>query len=85
MNIGKYCKQKGMTKEEYIIFKNNIKIVAETIKNNLMKRDRFGLYYPTKDLFNWNSNKDMKDLIINELKKMNVEFINNNEEYRIID
>lgn len=83
MNIAKYCKEKGMTKGEFINFKNNIKTTAEAIRNTLHYNG--GVYYETNTLFHWNTNKDMKHFIIQELKQLGIEFFDNNEYYRVTD
>lgn len=82
MNICKYCKNKGMTKEEYFNFINNIKATVETIRSQLKYNG--GMYYPTSDILkNW-INSDMKYFIINELKNLDIEFIKDNEYYRVV-
>lgn len=83
MNICKYCKEKGMTKEEYFNFKNNIIAVAEAIRSQLSYKG--GMYYKTSDILKMYSNNDMKYFIIDELKNMNIEFIKDNEYYRVVD
>ena len=83
MTIVKYCKQKGLSKEEYKNFKNNIEETAKTIRSTLHYNG--GMYYNVSDLFNWNADADIKCLIINELKKMNIEFFDNDKLYRVID
>ena len=83
MTIAKYCKQKGLSKEEYKNFKNNIEETAKAIRSTLHYNG--GMYYNVSDLFNWNGDADIKSLIINELKKMNIEFFDNDTLYRVID
>ena len=83
MTIAKYCKQKGFTKEEYKNFKNNIEETAKTIRSSLHYNG--GMYYNVSDLFNWNADADIKCLLINELKKMNIEFFDNDTLYRVVD
>ena len=88
MNICKYCKEKGLKKEEYNLFKNNVKAIAEAIRKNL--KDTQGLFFETKNILpdaTEETNKDWKYLrgfIIQELKKMNVEFRENSKYYRVI-
>ena len=72
MTIAKYCKEKNFSKEEYKKFKNNIEEIAKTIRSNLKYNG--GMYYNTDDLFNENIDNDIKCMIINVLKKMNIEF-----------
>lgn len=81
MNICKYCKEKGFSKEEYNNFKNNIIEVAKAIRSQLSYKN--GVYYPTSDILkNW-SNTDTKYFIIDALKELDIEFIDNNNFYRI--
>ena len=82
MTIAKYCKEKGFNKCEYNNFKNNIKETAKTIRNNLKYRG--GMYYNTSDILHY-INSDIKYFIIQELKKLGVEFRNNDEEYRVVE
>ena len=83
MTIAKYCKQKGFTKEEYKNFKSNIEETAKTIKSTLHYNG--GMYYNVSNLFNWNGDPSVQCLIINELKKMNVEFFDNDKYYRVVE
>ena len=83
MTIAKYCKEKNFSKEEYKKFKNNIEEIAKIIRSNL-KYNR-GMYYNVDDLFNENIDNDIKCMIINELKKMNIEFFNDDTLYRVVD
>ncbi|APR02452.1 hypothetical protein RSJ2_4164 (plasmid) [Clostridium botulinum] len=83
MNMCKYCKDKNFTKEEYINFKNNIKATTKAIKSKLEYKG--GMYYNTNTLFKNGSNNDIKVFIIDELKKLNVEFIKDNKYYRVVD
>ena len=83
MTIAKYCKQKGLSKDEYKNFKNNIEETAKSIRSTLHYNG--GMYYNVSDLFNWNADADIKYLIINELKKMNIEFFDNDTLYRVVD
>ena len=83
MTIAKYCKQKGFTKEEYKNFKNNIEETAKVLRSSLHYNG--GMYYNVSDLFNWNADADIKCLLINELKKMNIEFFDNDTLYRVVD
>ena len=88
MNICKYCKEKGLKKEEYNLFKNNVKAIAEAIRKNL--KDTQGLFFETKNILpeaTKETNKDweyLRGFIIQELKKMNVEFRENSKYYRVI-
>jgi len=80
LNIVKYCKDKGMNKEEYINFKNNIASTAKAILSK--QKYTHGMYYPISDIISFLSDADMKLFIIAELKKLGFEFIENNTLYR---
>ena len=81
MNIAKYCKSKNMTKDEYKTFKSNITSTAQAIRSSLNYAG--GMYFNVSELFNWNSDNDIKCMIINELKKLDVEFFDNDKLYRV--
>ena len=89
MNICKYCKEKGLKKEEYKIFKNNVEAIAEAIRENL--KDTQGLFFETKNILpeaTEETNKDweyLRGFIIQELKKLGVEFRENGKYYRVIE
>lgn len=81
VNIAKYCKDNNMTKDEYNNFKNNIVSTAEDIKNQLSYKG--GMYFNVSDLFKYNINPDMKCFIIQELKKLDIEFFKDDSLYRV--
>lgn len=81
MNMCKYCKDKKMSKEEYNNFKNNISVTAAAIRENLFYSG--GMYYPVSDLFTYCIDSDIKDFVIDELKKLDIEFFDNNKFYRV--
>ena len=81
LNMAKYCKDKGMDIKEYKQFQNNIVATAKAIRSQLQYNG--GMYYNVSDLFNWNCDLDIKCFIIQELKKLDIEFYNNNELYRV--
>ena len=89
MNICKYCKEKGLKKEEYKIFKNNVKAIAEAIRENL--KNTKGLFFETRNILpevSEETNKDweyLRSFIIQELKKLGVEFRENSKYYRVIE
>ena len=80
MDMGLYCKQKGFSKEEYKTFKENIKSIAAAIVMQL--KDTKGLYYPTSNIIHYQTDKNIKHFIIEELKELQVEFKDNNKYYR---
>lgn len=81
MNMAKYCKNKGMTLEQYETFKSNIEATAQAIKANTSYTH--GMYYPVNDIISFMSDADIKGFIIQELKKLGFEFIENYTLYRI--
>ena len=89
MNICKFCKEKGLKKEEYKIFKNNVKAIAEAIRENL--KNTKGLFFETRNILpevSEETNKDweyLRSFIIQELKKLGVEFRENSKYYRVIE
>lgn len=83
MDICKYCKLKGMSVQEYKNFKSNIHETAKAIRSTLSYRG--GMYYPTSTMFNWNTNTDIKGFIINDLKTLGIEFIQDYTEYRVTE
>ena len=88
MNICKYCKEKGLKKEEYKMFKNNVEAIAKAIRKNL--KDTQGLFFETRNILpdaTEETNKDweyLRGFIIQELKKIGVEFRENSKYYRIV-
>ena len=89
MNICKYCKEKGLKKEEYKMFNNNVEAIAVAIRKNL--KDTQGLFFETKNILPEVSEETSKDweylrgFIIQELKKRDVEFRENSKYYRIVE
>ena len=89
MNICKYCKEKGLKKEEYKMFKNNVEAIAKAIRKNL--KNTQGLFFETKNILPDATEETSKDweylrgFIIQELKKRDVEFRENSKYYRIVE
>lgn len=83
MSIAKYCKEKGMNKDEYKQFTYNIKATAEAMRSTLKYNG--GMYYKVSELFKYNANDDMKHFLIQELKTLGIEFFNDNTEYRVTE
>ena len=81
MNIGKYCKLKGMNKEEYQNFKSNMTATAEAIRSTLNYRG--GMYYSTNEFLKWDGDKEINCIIINILKTLGIEFCENDTMYRV--
>lgn len=85
-NMCKYCKDKGMSLKEYKEFKKAIETMSISIKNQLSYNG--GMYYNINTLpplYNRLEDQEIKNFIIQELKKLNIEFIENNTMYRIVD
>lgn len=80
MNMSKYCKNKGMNKEEYINFKNNIKTLALAIAANTQTTK--GVYKNINNIIKYNTDKNIKYFLIQELKKLGFEFIEDYTLYR---
>lgn len=86
MTLCKYCKDQGFTLQQYENMKENIKQIAEEIRATLKYNG--GMYYDTKDLFkgcDFVLDADIKQFIIQELKKLNIEFFDNNKLYRVAE
>lgn len=84
MNLAKYAKSKNMTLEEYEILSQNIKNTAEAIKQNYcsMYKTDTGMYYDIRILFNTSNLNDIQKFILQELKQIGFEFIENNTLFR---
>jgi hypothetical protein len=83
MSIAKYCKEKGFSRDEFYNFKSNIEALALAIRSQLTYKG--GMYYPTTELFKYNTIEDYKPLIINQLKELGIEFRDYDREYRVTD
>ena len=84
MSLAKYAKNKGMTLDQYEVLENNIKNTAIAIKQNYctMYKTDTGMYYNIKILFNTSNLNDIQKFILQELKKLGFEFIENNTLFR---
>ena len=80
MNMAKYCKSKGMSLQQYKQFKQNIKNTANAIRSTIT--DTKGMYYPINDLLTYSPQSEVQPFIIQELKKLGFEFIENNSLWR---
>ena len=83
MNMCKYCHDNKMTITEYENFATNINKLAIEIKSKLYYQN--GIYFPVDEIIPYNTNSTIKDFIIQELKKLGLEFYDNNELYRVTD
>ena len=84
MTIAEYAKSKNMTYEEYQILQANIKTLAEATLQNIkqLHKTDTGVYYPIDEIIHFNADNNTKNFIIQELKKLGVEFYDNNSLYR---
>jgi len=84
MTITQFAKSKNMTYEEYQILQANIKTLAEATLNNIksLHKTDTGIYYPIGEIIHFNADNNTKNFIIQELKKLGVEFYDNNSLYR---
>ena len=84
MNIASYCKGIGFSLIQYETFEANIKETASAILQNIktLHKPDTGIYYSINELFNIESDATIKGFIIQELKKLGVEFYDNNTLYR---
>ena len=84
MNLAKYAKSKNMTLGEYETLKSNIENTAIAIKQNYctMYKTDTGMYYDIKILFNTSILNDIQKFILQELKQIGFEFIEDNTLFR---
>lgn len=77
MLLSKYCKDKNFTKEQYKTLQQTIKQKAAEIYNSTSYTS--GMYYPISNII---PEFDIKPFIIQELKKLGMEFIEDYTLYR---
>lgn len=79
-----YVLDNGMNEEDYDNLKANIKSIAlATVENiKVMHPKQTGMYYPISEIINHMADKNIKYFIIQELKKLHVEFIEDYTLYR---
>jgi hypothetical protein len=84
MTLCDYCYKKGMTLQEYKTFKQNIINTASAIIQNIktMYKTGNGLYHPINEILVYNTDADIRQFIIMELKNQGVEFYDNNSLWR---
>ena len=85
MNMATFCKKSGMNYEQFQTFESNIKKAAEAtilcIKQNY-KTDN-GVYHDINEIFPYNGTEtETYHYILQEMKKLGVEFIENNKYWR---
>lgn len=84
MNIARYCSQElGMNLEEFKAYEQSVKDEAQAIydKAKVIRPQGTGMYFPTSELIELKGQRDY--YIINELKALGMEFIENLELYRV--
>lgn len=83
MRMAQYCKELGMNLEGFKAYEKAVKTEAQEIFNKAktIRPQDTGMYFPTSELIKINEQRDY--YIINELKTLGVEFIEELEFYRI--
>lgn len=82
MTICKYCHDAKMSMNEYENYEKEIKRIAGNIRKTLAYNN--GIYFETNSIpILKQCEPTLKNFIIQELKKLDIEFYNNNEEYRV--
>ena len=84
MSIASYCHKIGFTLIQYETFESNIKETAKSLVQVIKQNHKIdtGVYYPINELCAIESDATIKGFIIQELKKLGVEFYDNNTLYR---
>ena len=83
MSLSDYCYKKGMNLQQYETFEQNVINTATAIIQNIkaMYKTDTGVYYPINEILAFNSD-EMKQFIIQELKRQGMEFYDNNKLWR---
>lgn len=82
--MGQYCSEVlGMNLEGFIAYEQAVRDDAQEIFNKakVIRPQDTGMYFPTSELIEINEQRDY--FIVNELKSLGVEFIEELEFYRI--
>ena len=85
MRLDEYVINQGGDYEDYIKLKNKLRKQAEYILENKIKKLHpvdTGIYYPVAEILSDITDENIKGFIIVELKKIGVEFYDNNKLYR---
>ena len=84
MNMANYCYKKGMTLEQYKNYEQNIANAAQAIITFIKQnyKTNTGVYYPVNDILNYGGDLITKSFIIQALKKLGMEFYDNNNLWR---
>lgn len=83
MLIAKYCKEQGMDKEQYRKFKKAFEEWAARIYKAAQNSFPTGVYFSVVKIMPQDTGDLTRSFIIQELKKLGMEFINNSTEWRI--
>ena len=83
MNMARYCKNLGMDLQGYKAYKKAVQDEAQAIFNKAQKirPQDTGIYFPTSELIEVTEERDY--FVLNELKKLGMEFLDNGTLYRI--
>jgi hypothetical protein len=84
MTLSQYAHKKGYTLEQYEQLQQNIKSIADAIIQYIKQLHKIdtGVYYPIEEIIHYMADADIKSFLIYELKKLGVEFYDNNTLYR---
>ena len=83
MNIARYCKELGMDLQGFKAYEKAVKEEAQELFNKAttIRPQDTGMYFPISELLEVTEERDY--FILNELKKLGMEFIENGAFYRI--
>ena len=81
--MSKYCLELGMDLEGFLAYEQEVKEEAQEIFNKakVIRPQDTGMYFPTSEILKVTEKRDY--FIIDELRKLGVEFIEDLEFYRI--
>ena len=84
MTLCEYAINKGYNITQYETLEFNIKATASAILQNIktLHKTDTGIYYPLHEIINQNNKNELQCYIIQELKKLGVEFYDNNNLWR---
>ena len=82
-NIARYCKNLGMDLKGYKAYQKAVQDEAQAIFNKAQKirPQDTGMYFPTSELLELKDERDY--FILNALKELGMEFLDNGTLYRI--